>query len=353
MKVVGVVSSLRMGGAERVMAWLLSGLATRGNHAVLITSETAADDFYLVDPLVHRRSLHDEENPGFSGLRRTLAQESPDVVVSFLPRGNVATIAACRPLGIPVVVGERTDPRREPLPLSTKAARRALYPFASAVVVQTSALKGWARRAAPRSEVAVIPNPMVVPSGLEFPWPRKRTVVGVGRLEPLKRFDWLISAFAASPNRDNFELRIVGDGPERTNMEQRISDYRLDDRATLVGAVSNIWEELAQAQIFVLSSEFEGFPNALMEAMAAGCAVVSVDCPCGPSDLIQHRKNGLLVPSDSPEGYRTAVSELMSDPTLCEQLGTEAQKVTETYAPHRILNRWEDLLRTTIRESSK
>jgi GalNAc-alpha-(1->4)-GalNAc-alpha-(1->3)-diNAcBac-PP-undecaprenol alpha-1,4-N-acetyl-D-galactosaminyltransferase len=290
-------------------------------------------------------------------LRDELRRSRPDVVISFMDTTNVLTILASRGLGIPVIISERNDPRRHAMGLAWNTLRSLLYRRADALVVQSSALRDWAREVAVDARVDIIPNPI----NPEFNGSTKeagrrgsgRTIVAMGRLVRQKGFDLLIEAFArCAGQHPEWSLVILGEGEERSNLESLISAMGLQDRVRLAGKVPQPSHILGQADLFVLSSRFEGFPNALMEAMACKLAVISTDCPNGPRDIVRDGVDGLLIPPDDVNALAKGMDRLMANPMERQRLGAGATEVVKRFSIEKIMSMWDELVAHTCRSGT-
>lgn len=348
--------SLAQGGAERVICWLADALKSRGHDVILVTASSRQKDFYSPPALVRRVSLVDDMGASLGvsalgALYRFLRRQRPDLVVSFLPRTNVASVLMGRLAGCRVVVCERIDPRSEPLPWTTNVARALLYPLAQGIVLQAAAASGWARRRVPFGRLGVIPNP-VRPLNRPPGVVSQSIMLGVGRLTPQKRFDRLIRTFASLASEfPELRLRIVGDGPQRQELRARADETGFGDRIELPGAIRDIESEFVRARLFVLTSDFEGFPNVLAEAMSLGLPVVSTDCPTGPSEMIESGVNGILVRRNDEDGLIAAVRSVLLDAQLAARLGQAAAEMGARFAPEAILDQWEAYLGAVIGHS--
>ena len=362
MKLVLIVPSLGGGGAERVMATLANAWAMRGVEVTLITLSSAVNDRYPLDRRVWRVALdvaRRSSNPAQAlgrnvvrvrALRRAIKAARPDAVISFVANTNALAMIAATGLRVPVIVTERQFIGAEPSRLVWTLLRRVLYRRAAAVVAQT-------RRCADELEarvgraVRVIANPVAPGADNARPEPapvgdgRVRTLLAVGRLVPAKGFDLLIDAFARVAKRHpGWKLEILGEGPLREPLTQSIAMHGLTTRIALPGFSPQVRQAMRRADLFVLSSRFEGLPNALLEAMAEGVACVSFDCTAGPRELITHGENGWLVPAEDVDGLAMALDTLMQDDVLRARLGTHAREVCNLYSVSEILRQWDRLL---------
>jgi glycosyltransferase involved in cell wall biosynthesis len=273
-------------------------------------------------------------------------QFKPDVVVSFIEQTNVRILAALLGTGIPIIVSERTDPRRHQVARGWNFARLMLYPLAETVVVQTESVAAWARRFLPDRKVQVIPNFVpALPPATSADQRHSDEFLAVGRLSHVKGFDLLLRAFADSGLKvTGVRLTILGEGPERASLESLARELGIAEAVSLPGIVQDPERWMAQCALFVLPSRYEGFPNALLEAMAMGCAVVAADCPSGPRELVIEGENGLLVPTENVEALAGALKKLMGDAALRRRLGDQAVSVRQRFAREAIIGRWETLI---------
>jgi GalNAc-alpha-(1->4)-GalNAc-alpha-(1->3)-diNAcBac-PP-undecaprenol alpha-1,4-N-acetyl-D-galactosaminyltransferase len=357
-----VISSLAAGGAERVMSMLASHWALAGHTVTLITIASPADDHYPVDSRVRRIDL----TPSGRGWRRLSALYSnaklcrllrqsvlatePDAVVSFIDKINMCVLTSLLATGIPVVISERTDPRCHRLGPGWSWLRRALYPLADVLVVQTPAVERWAARVLPAKKVRVIPNPVVVPAAQSAPGAKRgHRVIAMGRLSREKGFDLLLDGFARSRlPTSGWHLTILGDGPERVALQAQAAALGLKECTRFTGVVTDPFLWLREADIFVLSSRFEGFPNALLEAMACGLAVIAFDCESGPRAIVRHDRDGLLVSPEDVDALAGALDALAADEELRRRLGAAARRVVDRYALPDVAAAWETLIGEVI-----
>ena len=181
------------------------------------------------------------------------------------------------------------------------------------------------------------------------PWEaRTKDIIAVGRLVPQKGFDTLIRAFAASAaSAQGWQLRIFGDGHERSTLAALIEELNLTDEVTLCGITQDPSIALNNAKMFILPSRYEGFPNALLEGMAMACACIATDCNSGPSDIIQHQKNGLLTPVDDAHALAAAIDNLASDDALARQFANAAIDSRTRFSTTAIMAQWDALLLQT------
>lgn len=342
------------------MSMMANYWAGQGTDVTLVTLSAQSDDWYELHPLVKRVGLDVLSCSAHIGqairdnvrriilLRRALRRGHPDVVISFLDTTNVLTLLASRGLGIPVIVSERNDPEQNSIGLAWSRLRSLLYRYAQAVVVQTCAIRDWAVRLPGIRVIHVIPNP-VHPMLNEYDYASARhscshTVVAMGRLVRQKGFDILIEAFSrcAGKHRD-WSLVILGEGPERASLQASAANLGIADRVRLAGQCQEPAVILKGADFFVLSSRYEGFPNALLEAMACELPVVSTDCSGGgPRDIIRDGVDGILVPPEDVAALAGAMDRLMAHSDERRHLGTRAREIMARFSTERIMTMWDE-----------
>lgn len=362
-RVTFVIFSLEGGGAQRIMVNMANYWAKAGWEITLITLVDDEQDpvFELnrkitLSPLgVSSREPKPLFRPasftGFWNLRCAIRKSGPDVVVSFMAQTNVIVLLASLGLGTPVVVSERCDPELLKVGRFWETLRSWVYPMSDGIVVQTSDMKEYFSKEV-RDRAVIIPNPVAVPSAYEKVGKteeRRKAVVAMGRLCYQKGFDVLLAAFARIKDKyPEWKLEILGEGPNRQDLESLIGHLGLGGEVRLFGWIKNPYEVLRRAELFVLSSRFEGFPNALTEAMACGLPAISTDCPTGPRDIIRPGVDGILVPPEDKEALAAAMARLMSDEALRSQMASQAVKVRERFGLDKIMAMWEELLTELI-----
>jgi len=353
-----VIATLGAGGAERVLSLLAGEWLGRGYGVTVITLGGAADDHHLLPSGIERVALNalaparnwfDTLRINYRcalKLRKALRRSAPDVVISFMDKTNVLALLAVARQGAPVVVSERIDPRYYRLAPGWQWLRRRLYPRAAALVVQTESVAVWAREILPAEKVHVIANPVKVldHTGDAPGWlPDGPFICAMGRLDYQKGFDLLLQAYADLP-AETPPLVIVGEGPERAALEKLVDNLSLNGRILLPGRVANPAVVLSRAKLFVMSSRFEGFPNALLEAMASGLPVISFDCPSGPADIIRDGENGVLVRAGDKDALRDAMKRLLGELGAGRTMGEAARAVVEEFSLERIMGEWDAVI---------
>jgi len=353
-----VISSMSLGGASRVMSILANCWAQRGDEVVLITLDMPEADAFALHPAVRRVGL---DLMGYSrgpvaalvnnqkrlrGLRRAIAASGARVVLSFEDRTNVMVMVATLGLGVRQVICERTDVTRHRIGRLWPMLRRLSYPLATALVVQTRALVPWARSVMfGARRVHVVPNPVPMEAFARTRVPeRGHKLVSVGRLEPEKGYDVLLRAFAqVATGFSDWNLVIAGDGSQREFLAALVRSLGLTERVHLAGYIAEPEKILADGAIFVMASRYEGFPNALLEAMASGLPVISTAC-VGSCELVTEGVSGILVPVENEEALAAAMCRLMIDEKLRERLGRSARAAAERYSIDTVIHEWDALV---------
>lgn len=359
MNIMFLVSSLQFGGAERVATVLCNGFSAK-HQVSLVATYSGLDP--CVFELANSIKLHylGQNYPCLAGgstgsfarlikLRYLIQTEQPDVIISFLPNVNVMAVIANYGLNVPLIICERSDPEHFPMSTFWKFLCKHSYKFADMLTVQTSAVAAKVGQLFKLPDlVEVVPNP--IPQSLLAVKPalisEKRHILCLGRLMNSKQIDHIIRAFsnivATSPD---WELHIIGDGPERHNLQILTDQLALSDKVRFFGAVDQPYPQIAACDIFAMASKFEGFPNALLEALALGRATVVYDCPSGPAEMTGHGSIAKLIPLDDQQQFIDALSELVADPLLRKKLGESAQSfVLNRYSLQSVIEHWYQLI---------
>ena len=369
-KILFVINSLAGGGAERVMTTLLGGSQRYAERyeivLVLLDRETEAyalPEWLRVIRLDCRHSLA----RSIRSLWRVVADERPQMALSFLTRANVATAAAMAPRRLPFVLSERVNTTAH---LGTGGAAalsklmvRLSYPRATRVIAVSAGVGDTlvSDFGVGAGRIVAIPNPVDL-DGIQVaaqqPPPIAidgRYVIGIGRLVPNKNFALAIEAFVRSGMDGS--LVLLGEGPERERLRTLGDRLGLGPRLILTGFVDNPYAMLSRASFFVLSSNAEGFPNALVEALASGVATVATDCRSGPSEVLAttitdasgtaRGRGGLLVSVDDVDAMTEAFRQ-MKDAGLRNELATLGRERVMDFGVDRAVGRYWDVLEDAL-----
>lgn len=363
-----VVSSMTGGGAARGLVNLANHWAARGETVEIVTlHQPCADDVYLLDPAIKRHDLGSVEPsaesmsavlallarirasaaiaahaPIIARLRDALCRSASDVAIGVVDVTNVRLLAATRGLPMRVVVSECADPAAYSIGM-WESAQRLLYPHADAVVCLTAEHASFFRqRGVERVHAIAYPALAAPPRNGR---PRERLIVSLTRFAWEKGVDLLIRAFAdVAPMHPEWRVEIYGDGPLQSEIEQLIASLHLEGRVRLAGMTRDVYEPLARAELFALTSETEGIPNALCEAMAAGVTPVVTECGPGVRMVIREGIDGVIVRPRRREAFAAALHELMCDDGARARLGARAPEVVTRFPVERIAAEWDDVI---------
>lgn len=348
MKIGIIIGSIGFGGAERVAVRLALWLSKNGHTVSVFTTKKTPDKEYSVPSSIKRYGCVSDGGKLqiISGLRKNLKDERPDAVLVMGTPMCVYAVPALAGLKIPFIVSERSSPRNANIKKSTRILSRKLMNCADYFVFQTETAKSFFPEKIQRRS-AVIPNPIVsdeMPSA--FTGEREKRIVAVGRLIKEKNYPMLIKAFElVLKQHSEYCLEIYGDGNEKENIQNLIEAKGLTDKILLMGVHADVLSKINSASLFVLPSDFEGMPNALLEAMALGLACVSTDCPCGgPADLIENGVNGILVPVADSEKTAEAILLCLDDAQLLQKLGNNALKIKQRLDIDVIAKQWLEII---------
>ncbi len=354
-RIAFVLGGMTFGGAERVISILANHYAAMGWRVDIITMLKPECDFEL-DPSIRHLHLGGSARASrllrvlwmptwLLRLRRYLNKERPDALVSFAARINCMSLGMALTLPAKkrprLIVSERNDPMKDTRTALVRRLTEQLYPRADRIVFQTThAMNCFSEKV--RKKGVIVPNPVdaKVPRA-DVP---AKKIVAVGKLMRQKNHALLLDAFARLKEEfPGHTLRIYGDGVLREELQERIRSLGLEGRAVLEGWRTDVAEQIADAELFVLPSNYEGLSNALMEALAMGLPCVSTNC-AGAEDLIEDGVNGRVVPVGDPDALTAAMRELLSDPASARRMGEMARRKSASFAAGPILERWDGMV---------
>ena len=363
-----VINAMSPGGAERVCSVLANAWASRGDTVSLATYTAPGErSFFALDPAVREIHLGTNGSPGpglrwlgalgrnvarVRSIRRAIGRTRPDVIVSFMNVTNVLTIAAAHGSGVPVIATEHIDPSQDDIGALWTALRRWVYPHAARLAVLNERVLEYFPADIRRRSV-VLPNPVMRPPGpVRSVRPERgsaRTIVAMGRMTRQKGFDLLLEAFATiAADHPDWTLEIWGEGPLRGELEARAHAPDLEGRVRLPGRTDDAYAVLAAADLYVLSSRFEGFPMVLCEAMASGLPVLSFDCRTGPREIVRDGIDGVLVPAGDVQELSRELSRLLGDAGTRGALARRAPEILERFGVARVLSRWDEVFQEVL-----
>jgi len=336
-RILFVVPFLSGGGAERVVSIWTSELAKLGCDVHLLVYYRV-DNEYLVDEKVKIHTIAQKGKSEYErmniwqkikALRKALKKIQPDIVLPFITHVGLMVSVAKIGLSLKVIETIRINPRYSPQKRVFRWLRNISVLFSARCIVQTETqllyFPKWLQK-----KMVIFPNPIAnefIQNEKVFTEKRIRRIVAVGRLEKQKNFPMLIKAFyEVLQYEKDLQLNIYGEGSLYSELNEIIISLNLQGKVLLSGRTDNMASILPQFDLFVLSSDAEGMPNSLMEAMAIGLPCISTNCPTGPADLIEDGVNGLLISVGDKEALVSAIIRLVSNVDEAILFGKKARK---------------------------
>lgn len=350
-KIVFVIPTLLAGGMERVMSGLVNYLSTKEYLKCYLILLCNKENFYKLNKNVI------EVKPKFSNnnkfiyiiktlfyLRNNLKKIKPDSVLCFGETYNSFALLASLGLGLNIFVSDRSKPNKDWGFFHNKL-RKILYPKAKGLIAQTKYAKNFIEKEVGHKNIKIIPNPIENSKFISKKEITKREniIITVGRLVQSKRIDILIDVFSKI-NNNKWKLWILGDGPERKSLEKKAIENGKIDNIVFWGNKLEIHEMYAKSKIFAFTSESEGFPNAILEAMATGLPCIAFDCIAGPGDLIENGKNGYLIKIGDFDSFCEKMILLMNNEDLINQFSISAQEKAMNYEMNKIGDEYQNFL---------
>ena len=352
-----VIYSLNAGGAERVVSTLSNSLCETYNVAII--SLIDSKPFYTIDKKVSIITCFKEIKPSsnfiesiitnyklYSYIKKYSKDYNIDLLIGFMTATNILATFAAKSIGIPIIISERNYPVLMKISMFWKLLRRFSYPKADKLVVQTKPIAEYFNSYVKRKRITILPNPISSHFKVDretLQVERKNIVLNVGSLTYQKGQDILIKAFARI-KPENWELHIIGEGPKRKEYEVLIEELGMKKSIKLLGRNNQISFSYLSSKIFVFPSRYEGFPNALTEAMYMGLPCISTDCPTGPSELIEHMENGILFPVDDVNQLEYELDCLIKNQNLRKEMGEKATLSVLNLNENNVTEKWSKLI---------
>lgn len=354
MRIGFLLGEIKFGGGEKVLQTLINEFHSLGNEILIYSWDQ--EWRHQKSSLTFEISVLDNPPVGLLGkfkafheLNKSLRENRPDCLIIFsLALAEVGTFSA-RFLRIPVLVSQRVDPKFFPRTHIHRFMRKIVFLFSNKIVFQTEEVRKYFSKRIQRKGV-VIQN-MIMNENIPLANHSNYTkeIIAAGRLSEEKNYPMLIKGFALA-NLTDYKLRILGEGPQMEELQALILKLDLENRVTLEGYVDDVMSFFKSADIFVLTSNHEGLPNVLIEAMAAELACISTDFNSGGARaLIDHGVNGVLIPVNDVIALKEAILFLVENPTLKEQIKLNAGNVRIKNSKKEITPLWVELIKSMIK----
>ncbi len=341
-----IIGSMTGGGAERVISVISDMYAEYGYDVNLIIFRKTENQYYINSKI---KCIYLSENE--SGLKRNLKlafkllkamkQLKSDLYVSFCILENCVSCLVNILARKKLIISERNAPKNEKLKLPFKIMRKLFYPVCDGIVFQTEEAKNCYSKGLQKKSV-VISNPIKdnLPEKTDY-LPTKK-IVAAGRLCGQKNYPMLFEAFKLFlKEHSEYNLHIYGTGPMEEQLKTLSAESDLDGSVHFEGFSENVHEKMQKADIYVLSSDYEGMPNSLMEAMAIGVPSISTACPSGgPEELIEDGENGFLIPVGDYVNLAKKLKLLAEDDKLREKIGSDGKEILNKYSKEKIFALW-------------
>ncbi len=355
-KIICYIDSMQIGGAQRVMSNLAKHFIDSNINVILVNDIVPVDGVpeYKIDNRVKRVFLDKKKMKTnrlrkniyrVSTIRKLVKKETPDVVLSFIGPPNIRMLLGTLGLKTRKIVSVRNDPYKEYGSGMKKEVAKVVFNLADGCVFQTKAAADYFSIKLQRKSTVIF-NPVEEIFYKTNHNSDEKTIIMVGRLNHQKNYSMAIKAFSLVAERHpEVVLDIYGEGELRESIQKEIDKANLNSRVFLKGRTDAVYDKLSSAMIFMMTSEFEGLPNALMEALAMGLPCISTDCSCGgPKSIVIDGKNGYLVECNNEVQLAQKLDMLISNRIIRESMSREAKKIAQDFFPDLVYKKWDEFL---------
>lgn len=352
MKLVFITPGMTFGGAERVISILSNIWCDMGHEVSIFITATNRPSVYKLNDKINVEHYSDYNENGvshfklISSIRSFVDKEKPDCVLSFMNDICAYTILSLTGKNIPVIYSERNDPNKTNQSKVDKIFRKIVEFGASHIVFQTEGAKQCYSKKVLRKS-SIILNPVELS---RIPERKKEDInyseiVTVARLEPQKNQELLIDAFnLVCKKHQDIVLKIYGEGSLKNKLQNKIHELGLNDKVLLMGAKQDVLEWIKESYCFVLTSDYEGLPNSLIEAMCMGIPCISTDCSPGGARQLLGDDRGLIVPCRDKERLAEAINMYLEQRDIAMQYGEEAYKLRDKIESYTVAKEWINLI---------
>lgn len=359
MKILFCIDTLNKGGAERVVTNLANYLVKcDSEYEVSIATLLKTNIGYTLDEKIKHYVLESgKKNKVLNNiskilnLKKVVKKEKVDLIIAFLPKSSLNALLIKKITGVKVIVSERNDPEKEYNSIFRKILKKLFFPFCDGMIFQTEDARKFFKNEI-KYPTQIILNPVNDKFKTTKRTHSNNEIVSVGRLRPQKNQKLLIDAFSKFyENNKDYTLTIYGEGNLRKDLEEQVKRLNLGNVVKLPGNIDDIQDKIVNSKMFVFSSDYEGLPNALIEAMVLGIPSISTDCPCGgPRMLIENNNNGILVPIKDSNVLANAMTNLVNDELKYKKIEKNSKNVLSKVDGKVVNKQWLDFINQIMQE---
>lgn len=356
-----IIPNLQMGGAEKALVTIANQWIETADISIITFD--SGKNFFTFDERIKLIPLHTTKNKmsvfsplintvkRFWLLPRIINKISPDITIAIMDTSIIWTLFSRFFTKKPLIMVFQVTPTKLIIRPVFRPLIKILYKTADAAVLLTHDMQKVFERLKIKlpAKIFVIPNPLSDDIIYKEDIHREDIILAVGRLADQKQFNLLIKLFHQL-KQTHWKLWIVGEGENRKELENLITSYDLQNKVVLCGAQKNVSKFYARSKIFALSSAYEGFPVALCEAMANGCACISFNCELGPSDIIEHNIDGLLIEDQNEEKFLAGLSQLIQSPEDIARFSAKAKFFFEKVDIKKLVYQWEKTVEEVLKK---
>ncbi|WP_452226934.1 glycosyltransferase family 4 protein [Lacinutrix cladophorae] len=355
-KLAFIIPSLKAGGAERVVSTLANQFIKEFDIVIVVLYK--CKPFYPLNTnikVVFCKETYNSAPTFFQSItnhfhlintcKKIISKENSDILIGFTTIANIYSVLVAKRLRIPSIISERIHPKFGSISNFWVKTRKLIYPKTDTLIIQTEDIKSYFTSFIKESKIKIINNPLAEELVAKRDLEAKKTnqIICIGRLENQKNQELLIRAFGAIERKD-WRLLLIGEGSKKEDYKNLVNTLKLNDSIDFIGNIKDVSYYYNNAKIFVLPSNYEGFPNALIEAMFFGLPCIATNCPSGPSEIINDGENGFLIPINDQLYLEKKLSLLINNTDLQTQFKQKAIKSTTIFKADFIANQWKTLI---------